>query len=225
MTTFQFGRINTILALATLGAASWGCQRGVRPDEMSSEAHRQEAAKVSEQAKAESESPKAPPPNLALNPGGDPQGYYSPVNNQTSAAEQAARAERLSAHGRQHLSAAAKLEASEDAECQSTPVATRAACPLIGPATTLADIPGGVRVRFAPSAHVDSIVTHMRCHLAFARTRGFEDVAGCPLYVKGIEIARGPDRSVDIVSKDTKAVSEIRARAREEVVVVRAATP
>jgi hypothetical protein len=209
-----------IVALFALSAAS-SCSHSVRPDETSAEGHRQEAAKVSEQASATANAPAAPPPNLSQNPGGDPQGYYSPVNPGTGTAEQNARAQRLAAHARQHLNAAAALEASEDAECQGTPRRERAACPLLGPAATIENIPQGVRVRFTPVAPVDRILTNMRCHLAFARARGFADVAGCPLYVRGVQIAPGPDAStIDIVSKDPKVATEIRARALEEVVVV-----
>lgn len=161
-----------------------------------------------------------------MNPSGDPQGYYSPVTPQKRAAEQAAKSERLNAHARQHLNAAAYLEASEDAACRSTASATRAACPLLGPATSIEVIPGGVRVRFTEGASVDGILTHMRCHLAYARTNGFSDVASCPLYVRGVEVVRGPDpRTIDIISKDAKVATEIRARAHEEVVVVRGGTP
>ena len=220
MTNHPSSRSMPIVALIVLGAAT-SCSHSVRPDEMSAEGHRQEAAKVSEQASTTASTPPAPPPNLGQNPGGDPQGYYSPVNSETATAEQAAKAQRLAAHARQHLKAAAALEASEDAECQSTPRAERAACPLMGPATSIENIPQGVRVRFTSVAPVDRILKNMRCHLAFSRSRGFDEVAGCPLYVRGIQIAQGPDAStIDIVSKDPKVATEIRARAPQEVIVV-----
>jgi hypothetical protein len=228
MTIFQSKGIMTIVALATLTAACAGGGSTVRPDEMSADAHRQEAVKVSGQAAAEANGTKAPPPNLAANPGGNPQGYYTPVNPQNPEVEQEARSQRLKAHARQHLNAARYLEASEDASCRSTPSAERAACPLLGPATTVEDTPGGVRVFFAENAPVDAILAHMRCHLAFARARGFAEATDCPLYVNGVDVARGPGaRSIDIVSvgKNTKVADEIRLRAHEEVILVRAKTP
>jgi len=222
MNTFKSRRITTILALSTLSAACAGSQRTVRPDEMSADAHRQEAVKVSEQAITETET-KVPPPNLAANPGGNPEGYFSPVNPQTPQAEQAARSERLQTHARQHLNAAKDLETSEDAACKSSPGAERAACPLLGPATTVEDIPRGIRIFFAGGARVDAILTNMRCHLAYARARGFAEVNSCPLYVRGVDIVRGPGaRSIDIVStsENAKVADEIRVRAHEEVLLV-----
>lgn len=176
-----------IFALATLGA-SWGsCQQEVRPDEMSAQAHRQEAAQVAERG-----------------------GFESP--------------DRRIRHAQQHLAAAAYLEAFEQAECKNLPPATRAACPLLGPVTRIADVAGGVRVWFADRTPVDTILAHMRCHLAYAQTAGFEAATACPLYVRGIEIIRASDpRAIDILSKDASVVAEIRKRAREEALVVRGA--
>lgn len=224
MTIIHSRLLTTILAFGAFATGCAGGRGNVRPDEMSAEAHRREAAKLSEQANAEAQAPKGAPPDLGRNPGGNPEGYYSPVNPRDPAAEQAARSARLNAHARQHLGAAKYLEASEDVACLSTPVPERAACPLLAPATTVADIPRGVRVRFAEGAHVDAILAHMRCHQAYSRTRGFAEVTGCPLYVRGIDIVHGPEAwTIDIVSvgNDAKVTAEVRARAREEVVVVR----
>ena len=228
MTIFRSRAITIVFMVATMSAGCAGSGRSVRPDEMSADAHRREAAKVSEQANAEAARTKAPPPNQAANPSGNPEGYYSPVNRQTPEAAQEAHARRLKAHARQHLNAARYLETSEDAACRSTPAAERAACPLLGPANTVQDIPGGVRVFLAGGARVEAILEHMRCHLAYARTRGFEEVADCPLYVRGVDIARGPgEGSIDIVSagNNAKVADEIRLRAHEEVVLVRGTTP
>ena len=72
---------------------------------------------------------------------------------------------------------------------------------------------------------VDAVVAHMRCHLAYARTRGFDTALGCPLYVRGTEIRRARDpRAVEIVGRDATVTNEIRSRAREEALVIRAGT-
>jgi hypothetical protein len=214
-------RVQGSLMLALLGWAGCASRQGsVRGEDMSAEQHRQEAAKISARANAEAQAADGPPPNLAINPGGDPQAYYSPVNNASN--EAAVRAERLSRHAQQHLAAAAGLEAFEEESCRGIPRPQRSACPFLGPVASIDDIEDGVRIRFTRSARVDGIAAGMRCHLAYARAHGFQDVASCPLYVRGVEVSRPaePD-TVDLVSKDTKVVAEIRTRAREEAVVAR----
>ncbi|HEX2658884.1 MAG TPA: hypothetical protein VHU40_11455 [Polyangia bacterium] len=221
--TMMSRTFTTMLALVTLGGVAAGCHSDVRPDEMSADAHRREAAKLSHEANAEAQVSPTAPPDLAKNPGGNPEGYYSPVNPQDPAIDQGARSAALTQHARHHLEAARYLEASEDAACANTPVAQRAACPLLGPARTLVDIPRGVRIRFTSGARVDAILAHMRCHQAYSQARGFKDVAECPLYIRGIDIVRGPEpATIDIVSvnDDAKVTAEVRARAREEAVVV-----
>ncbi len=204
-------------------------RQAVRPDDMSAEAHRREAKKDSESARAELQQSKAveAQENPILVGRATPQGDvffdsddYQPVNDHLL------RAEQLRKHARQHVAAAKVLETFEQAECKQFPPATRAACPLLGPVLEIVDVPGGVRARFAESVRVEAVVAHMRCHLAFARTRGFDTVADCPLYVRGIEIRRTSDpHAVEIVGRDATIASEIRSRAREEAVLVRAGKP
>ena len=83
--------------------------------------------------------------------------------------------------------------------------------------SSIEDIPNGVRVRLVSGTQVEAVVAHMRCHYAFARARAFAENATCPLYVRGIEISPGREPgTVEIVSRDGSAVSEVRARSREE---------
>jgi len=85
----------------------------------------------------------------------------------------------------------------------------------------MTDIPTGVRVEFAQGARVDAALAHMRCHLAFARARGFQTASSCPLYMKGIEIRLGLEpRTVEIVGSDAKVAHEIQKRSREEAILV-----
>jgi hypothetical protein len=198
----------------------------VRPDEMSAEAHRQEARKESEAVRDEvrqSESPHARRSPVLVgraNALGDV--FYGP-DDYDPRTDHLLRAEELRGHAKQHEAAAKYLETFEQAECKEFPPATRAACPLLGPLVDIADIPGGVRARFAESVRVDAVVAHMHCHFAFAQSHGFETAAGCPLYVRGIEIRRASDpRAVEILGRDANTTREIRRRAREEAVVVRA---
>jgi hypothetical protein len=137
-----------------------------------------------------------------------------------------AEANRLREHAGQHRKAAQALERFEANECKAFPPTTRAACPLLGPVTSIDDIGGGVRVSFAPGTRVDAVVAHMRCHFAYAQAQGFAEAAACPLYVRGIDIRRGSDAlSVEIVSKDPGTTAEIRARSREEAVYLHERRP
>ena len=213
MTFTRFARTTVLLTVGAAACTSSG--KSVRPDEMSAEAHRQEAARVERQATSES---KVAPPNLALSPNGNPEGYYAPVN--PSGPDADAHAARLSRHAQQHLAAAAELEGFEESECKNIPPASRAACPLLGPAVAVENVAQGARVRFSDKAKVPSIVAGMRCHLAYARARGFDRVAGCALYVRGLEIVVPADgRTVELVSHDPRVVAEIQARTHEEAVV------
>ena len=191
---------------------------------MSAERHRQEAAneEIAASHSTERYNPSATrlSPFRELTPVGatDPMDSVSVYNPTIS---NVAAAERQHEHARQHRAAAQYLEHFEEKECKGVAPEVRASCPLLGPAVELRDIPGGVRVRFASGPDVDKIVALMRCHFAFAQTRGFEGAAGCPLYIRGIEIRRALEwRAVDIVSSDRFVVPEIRARAREQVLLL-----
>jgi len=70
---------------------------------------------------------------------------------------------------------------------------------------------------------MEQVLARMRCHLAFARARGFERVASCPLYVKGVEIQPSVPQSLEIVSSDAKVAARIRVLSREEAIVVNGA--
>jgi hypothetical protein len=214
------GRLSAIVALALTSCAD--AAPTVKPDEMSAAQHREEAARQATLARREGDlyRPEAARPA----PFGDPLGkdylYSPPQYNPTEG--HLAEAEKHSLHARQHEAAASYLEKFEEAECRDFPPAARAACPLLGPVVRIDDIQGGVRVRFKEGTRVDAVVAHMRCHYAFARARAFDEAAGCPLYVRGIEVRAALDPlAVEIVSADPKVAGEIRARSREEAVFVR----
>ena len=62
----------------------------------------------------------------------------------------------------------------------------------------------------------------MRCHYAYARTRGFEEATTCPLYLRGIDIKPAKDPlAIEITTADAAQVGELRARSREEAVYAR----
>jgi hypothetical protein len=214
----------TLALMTTLGLGCGQTSPSVRPDEMSAEGHRQEAAKTAAAADRERREADArmPPPNLTLTGGGNPQGYYYDRNVYDARNEHPLRARELSEHARQHERAATALEQFEEAECRQFPPATRAACPLLGPVVRITDIADGVDVELAPGTRVDAALAHMRCHLAFAQAHGFQAATSCPLYIKGIEIHAGTTpRTIEIVASDRKTARELQERVLEEAVVVR----
>lgn len=221
-----------VLALSCLGGAS-GCgsrqteARSARNESMSAEKHEQEAAKLVARANDEAQvsESEAPPPNLTVNPTGNPQGYYYPVNPSVPPANPA-RVQRLDRHAREHLVIATGMKVFEDDACRDVPAAERPTCPLLGPVAALDDIPGGVRVRFTEKANVDAIADKIRCHLAYARARGFEQVASCPLYVRGVALNRTDvPNTLDLTSANPTVTTEIRKRAREEALLARGPNP
>jgi hypothetical protein len=199
-----------LLGASTL-AFVFSCARPVRPDDMSALAHRQVAARDYYAAAAER---KQYDPDARATAHGaaplDPIATYNPTQLHLR------RAASLAAHAREHEAAAAELEAFEDAECGGFSIGVRAACPVLGPIASVEDLADGVRLHLAEGAPVLAVAAHMRCHFAYARARGFERVADCPLYVKGIEIRPTSDgRAIDLTSADDAAVRELRRRAHE----------
>jgi hypothetical protein len=189
----------------------------VRPDEMSAEAHRQEAerewraAAESRRAAARYVPPPYPlrDPEVAQADGADPRTrLWTEANSR-------------GVHARAHELAALELERFESRECRGIEPRARAACPVLGPATAIRDVPGGVRVELKSSVGVDSVVSSMRCHHAFAQTRGFTvEAAACPLYVRGIRIRRSIDgNAVEILGHTNDVVAEIRKHSRQQVVL------
>jgi hypothetical protein len=218
--------ISWVLAMV-FGAACAQSQQSVKPDDMSVAQHRAEADKEEAAARAHATQYDPAATRAAsfrpLGPGEAkplyPISAYNPTETHLSDAD------RHHAHALEHQQAARLLERFEQKECRDFPPATRAACPLLGPVTTIDDIPGGVRATFAPGTRVDAVVAHMRCHYAYARARAFEERVTCPLYMLGIEIRRARDpMAVEITSGTRTGVEELRARSREEAVFVRRAS-
>jgi len=210
-------------ALAIAGFAA--CAHDVKPDSMSAASHEQRAQLDSEKAHTEVEraTRDAPPlPNPAVMPSNNPEGSYYPVDTYNPAAEHLARARQLEEHAREHRVAAAKLETFTQDECRGFPPETRASCPMLGPVQQIYDIKGGVRVIFTPKTRVEAVAAHMRCHLAYAQQYGFDTVEACPLYVKGLQVRVSPDgKAIDLTSPEATTADTIRARTREEAVLVR----
>ena len=202
-------------------AFSAGCAttRPVRPDDMSAAEHRRAAER--DRDRAADQMARYDPTALASAPGGFPREdapyypivIYSPFNVTLRHADEAAR---LAEHARAHEQAAADLESYEEGECRQFPPSTRAACPFLG-AIRVEDLPNGVRLHLPAEMPLDATLAHMRCHLAWARTRGYAPTARCPLYVRGTRIERAPSGdAVDLVSDEASVARRLQRLARGE---------
>ncbi len=179
--------------------------------EMSAEAHRAEAER--ERAEAErqmrlSQSSLPAPQRLSDVP------YGVTLYPTKHASLDAYSAEAHLDHARAHEQAATALEAFEDIECRNIPPKARSGCPMVGPIAHLENIRDGVRLDLGPAAVPSEVVALMRCHLAFARARGFPASVDCPLYIRGVEINLSQDgRAIEIRGRTTAVVDEVQRRA------------
>jgi len=210
--------------VVALFLAACGCAPTVSVDETTAEGHRREAEKERAAARAQLSRYE----RSARTPEGDadrvPRGTFSsrgryldpvPVH---PAQYQLDRSEEYAAHARAHEAAARELEQFEQLQCRSVPSAVRSACPILGPSSGVEVIDGGVRIVFAPGVPTAGVVAQMRCHLAFARARGYRD--DCPLYMPGVHIDASPDGAgVLITTVDPAGVADLRQRVRRVIVV------
>jgi hypothetical protein len=188
----------------------------VRPEDMSAQEHRAEAA--ADRAQAAREEAQFDPNQTVSGPATTgritpwPEVAYNPTASHLSAAWS------LRAHAAAHERAAKQLERFEEAECAAFAAPTRAECPLLTQVSSLEDIPDGVRLHLVPGAQRDVVMAHFRCHYAFALAQGFSDLPPCPLYVKGLRIAPGPAAdSIDLTAAGSGPVAELRKRFEEIV--------
>jgi hypothetical protein len=198
------------LAAGTLGLMAGGCaHKEVRPDDLSAQEHRREASH--EIAQADAERARFDPNARASSPiqiqNLPTVGEYNPTERHLRRAAEHAQ------HAREHERAAAELERFEDSACGVLPANERAACPVMGPIAAVHDIADGVELQLLDAARLPEVIAHMRCHLAYARTRGFETAPDCPLYMRGLEIRPSPDgRSIELTAKDNRVIEELRRR-------------
>jgi hypothetical protein len=204
--------------LACLALAAAGC-RHTRPEEMSVQAHRDEATRHQQVAEQEAQryDPEARASALVTPPAFDeplPPSAWR-VYNPTEPSLQLAEVHR--GYAKEHLAAAEALERFEAQECARIAPAARAACPLVTGAVVKVEERGdGVRLHLRPDAPGADIASRMRCHQAFAQARGFEDVPVCPLYGPGVSITLVEEgRAIDIISQSARGAADIRAQARE----------
>jgi hypothetical protein len=203
-------------------AVALGCApREARIEVTSVEGHRQAAAREhaeaeEHRARYEVSATSAPQPILVDGQRGSflfPLEVYHPFNPTYGELKQAAEHEQ---HAREHERAAAELQSLEETECRGFTPTTRAACPILGPDARYEALPDGVRIHLSERANYDAIVAHMRCHLAYARARGYAPTATCPLYLAGSEIRTAAPRAVDLVSSKKDVAAKLHELTRTE---------
>ena len=204
------------LLLATALGACSSVPPGASPHDMSVREH--ERAAAAEEAKAATHRAQYDPQARERAPASgagdtfDSFTYSDEVYNPTQV--HLDEAQQHSEHAAAHRAAAASLRADEERECGKFPPAIRATCPLLGTVVQVEDVGGGVRIRVAESLNAQALYDHIRCHLAFAATQGFEGPKMCPLYLKGVRaVQRSDPHTVDLLAEGQAEVAELRARA------------
>lgn len=217
--------------------------QGTRPDDMSAAEHRTEAKERAGQGEAHGArydaEHRAHREVWHPDVGETGAGFFSrEVYNPT--AVHADHASEHRAHAEEHLAAARELEAFEVQECGMFPKETRAVCPLQGGVVAAEDLDvrprpaslrpkgvptrlawrRGVRIAFVPGTNVEAVAAHMRCHIAFARTRARQGMDACPLYLdsRSLDVRRGADAgTVELTTSDPALLGELRRRTRRHV--------
>jgi hypothetical protein len=199
-----------------------GCGSGpVKPDDMSAAGHRAEAARERDLARdelaaaaARTPGPGVEAPGTTMNRG--PLYEPHPEVERRVGSPLLHAADAHARHAREHERAAEALEAFEDAECRAIAPAERPSCPLLHDVVAIEDIADGVRVSFADRVDVGDVVAHIRCHLAYARTRAFEDVGDCPLYVRGVRVASAGAHDIALTADERETTRNLRRLSREQ---------
>jgi hypothetical protein len=137
---------------------------------------------------------------------------------ETSSGIRVLRSGAYSKHATQHKQSAELLETFEEAECAMSPGQERATCPILVAVSRVEDIRTGVRLYLVAGADTAQVVNHMRCHHAFGRVHGFDEMDACPLYLQQLHIREVEPGVIELTGRGTNRVKEIQRRSREHVV-------
>lgn len=225
-----------VIILATMESCA---SSGTRPDDMSAEAHRAAASMENQQAvghvqqydsELEAIRQLGSLGNTAINY--DPNVIYPPyrpyyytdsdyywdISSYNPSLSHLDSEMLLRSEAAAHLAAAQALENFEEAECKAFPPETRAVSPLIGQVESAEGAFGGISLSFREGVDVNAAIAHMRCHVAFARTRGRIGMETCPLYIPGISISRrGNSDVVELTIGDQSQLLDLKQRVREHL--------
>jgi hypothetical protein len=136
-----------------------------------------------------------------------PEFSYSPTESHLFSADAEFRA------ANEHLRVANTLESYEDAACRDVPTGQRAACPLLGSyVREVRHTPTGFELVMKPDVDVGDVSRKLDCHLAYARSVGF-DRPSCPLFIRGLSLRRERTDAIAFAG-DTRAIAlELQAQA------------
>ncbi|MBT8467869.1 MAG: hypothetical protein KJN97_03875 [Deltaproteobacteria bacterium] len=220
-------------AIALLGClAAAGCapagstsslaaaQENARAPEMNAEEHRTATQQHQDQARSYQGTPDSAYPGEVSAPYADRVTGRQDFAAEASSGIRVLRTGQHSKHAAQHQQAAELLETFEEAECAMSPGQERAACPILVAVSRVEDIRTGVRLYLVQGADTAQVVGHMRCHHAFGRVHGFDEMDACPLYLEQLRIREVEPGVVEITGRGTNRVEEIQRRSREHMVPV-----
>lgn len=204
-----------VAALAVIATACGGTAPGARPDEMSAAEH--DRAAHDHETMSQSHEQQYDPAARATGTAVDVTGLegagttYNPTDGHRDEAVQHHR------YAQEHAAAAQELRRFDQAECHGIPADTRVTCPLLGGVASVEDIDGGVRLHLAAGTSGAAMLEQLRCHFAFARSRGYDGMPECPLYLRGLDVRAGANGTIEIVTGDAATVERLRARAHAHI--------
>ena len=200
-------------AALLLGAACATPQRQL--DRQTAAGHKARAAEAEADARGERQQFDPTAETVRASTSNTPEGAALPDLRDNPTTEHLENAAADDRHAKAHREAAARLLTFEADECRGVAAASRAACPMLGGVSTVTDIAHGVRFEYKDGAEVRGTLARMRCHLAYARARGFGAAGGCPLYLRGVQIVASRDgRAIEVTDADEAAARELREGSR-----------
>ena len=107
-------------------------------------------------------------------------------------------------------------------ECEGIRASAQATCPLLAPMVALTEIPSGVRVELDSAALAQSVLAHLRCRIALARSSRDSGGPSCPLDAGGVSARQGSKpETIELVAATPELVTAIRAVALQDFVYTR----
>lgn len=209
-----------LLVAAMISGVLLGCAStpGARPEDMSAKAHEEEAARQTEEAQQHEEAYDPTATRTGIGIGGVAGSDFAasePPFNPTEGHRTAAQKHRK--HAADHSGAAEALERWEADACESIAPDSRASCPLLGSVVAAENTSSGVRISLREGTDVEAMLAHIRCHVAFANTRGREGMDRCPLYVRGIQVRQIGPAWIELSALDAASVSQLQRRVADHV--------
>ncbi len=187
----------------------------VHPGEMTAAEHRNEAALLQAQARAQrhefSPAQARPMPVAMAHVAQVPEERIASYNPSD---EHLAKADADMREANEHLAAAKKLEQFESHACQGLSVAERSSCPLLASAVAqIKHVPSGFQMVMKPGIDVEKTTQMLTCHLAYAEKTGF-DRPSCPLFVKGSSIRRVGDTLIEFTGSTPQVAAQLQGQAQ-----------